>query len=90
MSKISNISDNIYSSDNSSFPSLDNVTSHQDPMYDINHIISSSDTEIPSFDLPEHRCSSPYLQDISNVSLSEYISNEEADTSLEILYKKKP
>ena len=86
--KISNISDNIYSSDNSSSPSLDEVTSHQEPMHHINYSTSTSDTEIPSFDLPEHRCSSPFLQDISDVSLSEYVNREEADTSLEIIYEK--
>mgnify|MGYP001428402008 CR=1 FL=1 len=86
MPKISNISDNIYSSDNSSSPSLDEATSHQESMHHINYSTSTSDTEIPSFDLPEHRCSSPFLQDISDVSLSDYV--KEADTSLEKKKKK--
>ena len=59
-------------------------------MWDLNYSISSPETdqdEIPLFDLPENRCSSPYLQDISNVSLSEYIKDsQEVDTSVEIIY----
>lgn len=80
-----------YVSDDDSIPSLyttidlDSSISTADP--DQNTSISD---EAPSFHLPQSRCSSPYFQDISQVSLSEYIdeSNQNAvDMSIEILFE---